>query len=381
MKISYQWILAAIIVILVILVGAYVLTNNNNAPATNVTATPTTTITPTATVLASPSATPSTAATATPTATTKPTATATPTISGSNGVKLTEFGYYITYPPFSENQVNVNSGYVASPSQGDFVYFSPTSATITKDPELEGDEETPDAYAVVHRSGNLSGTTHVTISANSDGSIADWFFSNTDGSSSADVTFAPGESEKTIGIFVWIYSDEETYSGSDSDLGHLILTINDVDGVDSIGSNDMFTLTVNQQTVSPSPSGEGVQFSSNGGYAKNGTYFDHSSFDVSTIDYSKPWFEADITLTRTSTSGSISPNIVISETNIPNGDIYIKQQPTFADGQATATVQIAFDLNGGSEGTDPYAKLSISPSSMYTIGSNNPFYLDTFREW
>ncbi len=114
MKISFQWILAAIVVLLVIVVGAFALTNGNHAPANNATATPVVTVTATATPVASPSSSPTSVATATPAATTKPTPTATPTITGSNGVHQTSFGYYITYPPFSENQVNVNPNYVIS---------------------------------------------------------------------------------------------------------------------------------------------------------------------------------------------------------------------------------------------------------------------------
>lgn len=254
MKISFTWILAAIVVILILLVGAYALTNNNNAPATKATATPTTTATPSATPVASPSAIPSTVASATPAATTNPTPTATPSPSGSSGVRQTEFGYYITYPPFADYQINPNPNYAIS-------------------------------------------------------------------------------------------------NGSPA------------------------------VTPSPSPSGQVVQFISSSGYAISRTYIDGSTMDMNTINYMKPWFVANITLTRTSTSGTLSPTISISETNIPSADFYINKQPTFEDGQSTATVQVIFDTRGGGDGTDSYAKLMISPSSAYTTGNNNPFYLDTFVDW
>ncbi len=371
MKISYQWILAAIIVLLIILVGAYALTNGNNTPATNATATPTITITPTATTVASPSAAPSTAASATPAATTKPTPTATPTISGSSGVRQTEFGYYITYPPFSDNEVHVNPGYVAT--QGDVVYFSPTSATITKY-ALYGAERTPDAVAVVHRSGNLSGITHVTILAAINDYIDDLGFTNPVNGNLVSVSFAPGESEKTVGIYVY---QEERYSSA----GQVTLTIINVDGVDSIGSNNVFTLTVNQPSVSPSPSSGGVQFISNGGNTQDQLYSDGSPLGWSVVDHSTPSFEVDIVLTRTSTTGSLSPNVVISDTNMLSSDFYIEEQPTFTDGQATATLEFVYNLEYTSEDDHPYVTLSISPSSAYTIGTNNPFYLDTYTEW
>jgi hypothetical protein len=357
MKISYQWILAAIIVLLIILVGAYVLTNNNNSPATNVTATPTTTITPTATVLASPSATPSTATTTTPTATAIPTLTATPTIPGSNGVKQTSFGYYITYPPFSENQVNVNPNYAASPSQGDFVYFSPIAATITKDAELEDASETPDAYAVIHRSGNLSGTTHVSIDVTSDGSVDSSSFTNTDDEDFADMTFAPGESEKTIGIYIGL--------NSESNVGHLTLTITDVDGVDSIGSNDMFTLTVNPQSPSPSPSttpdGTVVQFASQGGSYNVGS--------ISTQNYNIP-----IEVDRSGTD--LSP-LTIAITGIKGPwnyyDLSFYSGTTFDSGQLKTNL-IAFSKGGA--GKDPVdLEFSIGPTSQYSVGTYKTYNL------
>ena len=111
MKNTTTWILVAIVAILVILVGAYALSGSNTS---NPTATPTaiTTPTPTASATAVTSATPapSVASTATPTPTTVP------TYSGSSGVTKTDFGYYITYPPFSNNDVHANLNYVPSPS-------------------------------------------------------------------------------------------------------------------------------------------------------------------------------------------------------------------------------------------------------------------------
>jgi hypothetical protein len=137
-------------------------------------------------------------------------------------------------------------------------------------------------------------------------------------------------------------------------------------------------------TISPSPSpspspsagSKSVQFIAVGGYARNSTYFNGlQGLDVSTINYTKPWFEANIILTRTSTSGTLSPTVVISNTDLPSGDIYINQQPTFADTQSDATMQVIFTLGGGQ------SYFTISPSSAYTIGTNNTFDLDTFIEW
>lgn len=356
MKISIQWILAAIIVILLLLVGAYALTNGNNAPATNATATPTTTITPTATVAASPTSTPSTAPTTAPTATAKPTPTATPTISGASGVKLTDFGYYITYPPFAYNDINVNPNYV---KQGDFVYFSPTSATITKYTDLEEASESYDAVAIVHRSGDLSGTTHVSISAVYDGNIDDWSFVNPDGGSNADVTFAPGESEKTIGIFVWTDGDTE------SNVGHLILKINDVDGVDSIGSNNMFTLTVNTQSASPSPStipgNSIVQFASSSGTLIVGTN--------SAQDYHK-LVEVD------RTGGTSALPIVFTGID---GEDWSSAKASYYNGVAFAsgstTTYVDIFAKGGIGQTSKTVTLDLNDYTGYSTGAINSYTL------
>jgi hypothetical protein len=112
MKNTTTWILVAIVAILVILVGAYVLSGNG---ASNPTATPTAITTPTptmsATVATSVTPAPSVMSTATPTPT------PVPTYSGSSGIAKTDFGYYITYPPFSNSDVHANLNYVVpSPS-------------------------------------------------------------------------------------------------------------------------------------------------------------------------------------------------------------------------------------------------------------------------
>jgi hypothetical protein len=373
MKISYQWILAAIIVILVILVGAYALTNGNNSPATNVTATPTTTITPTATVLASPTATPSTSATATPAASTKPTAT--PTLSGSNGVKLTDFGYYITYPPFSENQVNVNKGYVAD--QGDVVYFSPTSSTINQYIDLDDAEDAPDAVAVVHRSGNLSGTTHVTIDVSDNDYIDDWSFVNTVDESDydhADVTFAPGESEKVIGIYVWAY-------GSNSDVGQLTLKIAHVDGVDAIGSNDQYTLNVNIQTSDPSPSAtptKTVQFATSQGYLAS-----HEGCTIDHVDEGNGYniYYIDFDIKRTGDYSNVYTPVVDMTTNIPaeyKDTFYILDVDPFQVGHDTTTVHVEYSTSylKNAELSDPYGDFSLSSSGGYGLGSPSTYHLD-----
>jgi hypothetical protein len=262
MKNEYKILIAAIVVILILLGGAYALSGSKGPQATATpTAQPTSTPTPTPTPIASGTG-GSTGGASNPAPTTAPTITPTPTIvpspTPSSGVELTQFGYWITYPP-----------------------LKPENWSIYTPPNSNGAGPTP--------------------------------------------------------------------------------------------------------TPTITPTNSGVQFISAGGYVGNRSYFDKSTMDVSSefpgADNS-PWWEVNITLTRTTTTGSLSPNIVISGYhNMPTENIYISQQPTFADGQATATVQVTFSLGSGSEVDHSYVNLSISPNTSYTIGPNNPFYLDTFEEW
>lgn len=97
---TLKLIMGAIIVILIILVGAFALSSASNQSASNATITPTPTATPTA------------APTTTVTPTQSPSATPAPSL--ESGVKLTEFGYYITYPEFSTYEVHANPDYVSS---------------------------------------------------------------------------------------------------------------------------------------------------------------------------------------------------------------------------------------------------------------------------
>ncbi len=112
MKDNLKWIIAAIVVLLVILVGAYALSNGGNQPVVNASVTPDATATPTSTPAISPTAAPPAAATPTITPTITPTVTPTPKPSGS--IQQTQFGYVITYPPFAESyDIHVNPYYTS----------------------------------------------------------------------------------------------------------------------------------------------------------------------------------------------------------------------------------------------------------------------------
>lgn len=151
MKISIQWISAAILVILLLLVGAYALSNGANAPATNATATPTTTITPTPVA-------PSTTPTAVP-----PSPAPVLTPPGANGVMNTGFGYNITYPPFASYDINVNPNYRTGPtltsSWDTSPPPSPTDNTVSfvyGQTTMTMHTETINTFTDLVRTGNLS---------------------------------------------------------------------------------------------------------------------------------------------------------------------------------------------------------------------------------
>jgi hypothetical protein len=323
-------------------------------------------------------------------------------------VELTQFGYWITYPPLKPENWSTNPP--PQNTNSNVVYFSPASQTVTipidESTSLVA-EEIPQGQAVVHRDGNLSGTTNVLISLGQSDNMnfGDLDYSgeyyipigNEYGGVNANLTendngtytlcFDPGVSEQNISIFLWgIYDDDSIADSSSAPLfsGTVSMTIIGVDSPFAIGTGNQYTLTVNSPTASPGS--QGVQFISPGGYVGNKSYFDKSTMDTTsdpTYDGNNvPWWEANITLTRTSTTGSLSPTVEISSTHeIPSGKIYISQQPTFADGQSTATVQVTYTLSDGNPEDHSYAYLSIDSSPSYTIGSNNPFYLDTYFEW
>jgi len=124
-----------------------------------------------------------------------------------------------------------------------------------------------------------------------------------------------------------------------------------------------------------------VQFKYDSGNYYIGTYSDGStmnetnSFDEQTGEHN---CEVNITLTRSTNSGSLSPDIIISDTNM-SGYVSISQQPTFNDGQTTATLQVLLTNTeaGIWNRAYIYAYFSIEADpSSYSIGQNNPFYLN-----
>jgi hypothetical protein len=227
MKDTTKWILVAIVVLLILLVGAYALSNSNNTPTTNATVTPTATIVPTPTNVAGPSVTPTTTTTAT-TAPTNPTPTTTPTQSGSSGVKQTSYGYYITYPPFSDNEVHVNPNYVSGGSPTiDVVNFQNTATTLSRMGILVDDE--PEALI---RTGDLTQPLDVNIvSEDLTGKVS---------LSSNVVHFDAGETQVVFHVYI------TTTNNPGASLITYIYKVDIVSGTGySIGPSGKMTFTVN----------------------------------------------------------------------------------------------------------------------------------------
>ncbi len=101
---EYKILIGAIIVILIVLVGAFALSGSNNQQPTVTLTAPPVTVTPTAVPGNEDGTTPSATPTAMPTTMPAPT----PSPEPESGVKLTEFGYWITYPPLGPQYCSTN---------------------------------------------------------------------------------------------------------------------------------------------------------------------------------------------------------------------------------------------------------------------------------
>lgn len=275
MRNEIKILIGAIIVIIIVLVGAYALSGSNTVQpsatptVTPVTATPTSTPVPAGggggTGVGTPS--PGTA----PTVTATPTPTITPTPEPESGVKQTEFGYYITYPPLGPQNWSTNP----PPQQGEWnvVYFDPVSENLNIELYAGGVEPAnsgPTGTATVHRYGEMGGTVNVTIVATNSSNT--WlvrpnyippyqYMYNVAGLNLTQVgdntymlRFDPGVSQQNVYIHVWdVYIQVWDYSVKSAgsqisvipDGGFVKLTITDADGGYQKGAKDQYTLNVN----------------------------------------------------------------------------------------------------------------------------------------
>jgi hypothetical protein len=237
MKDEYKILIGAIIVIVIVLVGAFALSGSNNPqPTATPTATPAT-ATPTVIPGGGGGETPST----TPAVT--PVPTPAPSTEPESGVKLTEFGYWITYPPLGPQ----NWSNPKTQPEWNVVFFNRTSDRI---PVADNTDARFLKQVAVERVGDLSGTVNVTInSSHSENAgeaihVEDYIYGvfgdnlTYVGWHSYNLTFGPGVSEQVITVFLNWDVDEGTSDG------FVTLTIVGADGGYSIGHDREYTLTM-----------------------------------------------------------------------------------------------------------------------------------------
>ncbi len=370
MKDEYKILIGAIIVILIVLVGAYAMSGSNNPQPTAtptalpVTATPTTVPEGGGSTGGTPSATP----TAVPTAEPSPT----PTTEPESGVKLTEFGYWITYPPLDPQT------WSNPPPKGpqNVVYFDPTSDDVntTFNGFSVAVDLGPHGETIVHRVGDLSGTINVTIHAGNSSNtwliepasipyMYEYYVSGGnltyEGGNTYTLKFGPGVSEQEI--FVFVYNAVRSPNAQ----GTVKLTITGVDGGYSIGANKEFTVNINP----PLPV---VQFATDRGWLGNGT--------GCTVTQDGYVYDISIQLTRSVVlSNPLTPNLWNS-TNVPDG--YINSNvDDFSAGSATTYLHVSYNtsyLYGPASTTMliPCMDFVINPSPAYIKGVPSTYHLD-----
>lgn len=376
MRNEIKILIAAIVVIIIVLVGAFALGGNKSEQASitptpvAVTATPTPTpvpigggqggaATPTAVVSAAPSVT--------------PVPTVTPNPSPESGVKQTEFGYWITYPPLGPETW---SSPHAAPDQGvpnNTVFFNPTSASLTVD-YLNDDQSDYRVNATLYRLGDLNGSTtvhvHVDTSDNVwEDSLGTWYdlYLNGDynhylGVPDFTVTFAPHVSSMKITIVDEGLDQRNVVEGVNamaaSNLGDLKLTITGVDGGYTYGYNDQYTLNFVSAHSEPDHK---VTFDSQGGYVDapfadtslkataNTIDWDYSD-SISSVTDDGTWAYIHIPLHRYTdnnvpyTTGDQVVHVYV-EGDQPFQDNAVITQPHFSEGSSTADLIVKLPVS------------------------------------
>ena len=231
---------------MIILVGAFALSGSNNAtPTVTPTALPVT-VTPTPV----PSGAPTGASTATPTVvavTPTPTPTVTPTTEPESGVKLTEFGYWITYPPLGPETWSDPKPAPANPNK---IYFDPTEVTLSPENLYRPGSLSDDDYAVTHiyREGDVNCTAVVKLHATSSSNIVvnDMYAEGTAatpdymyyvhgdddvftqvGENDYEVVFAPNVTDEYVHVHVSYYFDDSDTIVKKAPEGWIKLSITD----------------------------------------------------------------------------------------------------------------------------------------------------------
>jgi hypothetical protein len=318
-----------------------------------------------------------------------PEPTVTPTPVPESGVKLTEFGYWITYPPLGPQKWSTNPP--PNPNGGNIVYFDPTSGSIPNYGEadaLGGSYDYIQTY--VHRVGNMDGTVNVTIHATMSDNIDlisylssvsdyDYYFSMhtdydrnmTEPNVNGDyvLTFGPGVSEQYLCLHI---NDARQYSVEspvpyEPSEGWVKLTITNADGGYSIGSHDEYMLNINNEEIEyPVPE---VNFDYYEGYVSgdNSGFYHDSNGGVVDVDndtdyvYAYVYLERDIGLPIPTTV-----TFTVTEASIPESAIYVAPY-TFGPYDTFEMIPIRIDREYVYGESHQYAVISIEDSSDYDI--------------
>jgi hypothetical protein len=384
MKNEIKILIAAIVVILIILVGAFALSGSSPQPSATPTAVP---------VTATPTPVPAnggSTATATPAPTVAPTATPTPTPTPEpeSGVKQTEFGYWITYPPLPPQNWSTNP----PPNQPEWnvVYFDPTSETIPISTSPAALTKRPGP--VVYRLGDLNGTVNVTIYVTNSGNIKhesyekivepdyDYSFSmhadDTENMTGPDdgyyvLMFGPGVSEQELCLHInpeYFGTSPEVLPYKPAD-GWVKLTITGADGGFGIGYRNQYTLSIDVlpevrfDYVENPVLYEGI-LEDNDGSVVYDTYVS-GSYAVN----NGSWFDVFIPIVRDASAGTMTVGFWWSDMGYTFEDDDVIVSPfTFTAGQTNGIVKVSISKGVILDAPTNTLRIGIDDRDDYSIG-------------
>ncbi len=384
--------IAAIIIILIILVGAFALSGSNNAtPSVTPTATPVITATPTPLPTggsggaSSSTPTPTVVVSATPTPT--PSVTATP--EPASGVKQTEFGYWITYPPLGPENWSAPNPNLSQGVPNNTVYFDPTSGALTfstaRELALTVDEN--NIYtAYIYRKGDASQAINVTVqTGNSSNFEVDsfsgsyWLMEDSthvhfiDGSDNKwNITFLPGETAVAIPIKIWAGVN----GGSGLNTGTVTVTIIHADGGFNYGYQKDFTLNIDKPVgVWFGETGPGMNYGYMN-YGGTGITFDTS---IDHIASNGSYTDVFLPVVRDTDSGTVTVNFYWNYygDGLSNEGILIGPY-TFAAGHTDGLAKVSIPTEDITEESTGDLSVYIDSGTGYLVGNPDDFdiYLD-----
>lgn len=362
MKDEYKILIGAIIIVMIVLVGAYALSGTNSPqPAATPTPVP---------VTATPTATPGGGGETTPTAspTVAPTVAPTPVPSPEpeSGIKLTEFGYWITYPPLGP-QTWSNP----KPKQEwNVVFFNRTSDRI---PVADNHDARFFRQVAVERVGDLGGTVNVTINSSHSENARERVYASDYrygvigdnltylGWHSYVLTFGPGVSEQILTIPLDWEADEGTSEG------FVALTIMGADGGYSVGHDREYMLNMADVPAVYFRPGSGHIWTEGGELNFEGDRF----YDV---DDSGEMVNVTFRIFRSEASGILPVAFDPVEYNITSSG-YILFPFAFADESSMGIVRVEIDKSLVFDGYQHRLDVHIAESEDYAIGDNEKFQI------